>query len=271
MKKKASFTLNDEEYFYRKNGHGNKQVLLIHDNFTTSRYFQPIMNMINKDNFSLYAPDLMGCGHSSYFNPSRLFLNYVNYVQNFCNHLYLDKFIIIGWGIGGAIGLQLAAQMNKQVDSIILINPNAYDINSDEDIEIKNKNLEKIITDINAQDQAQLAYDFTKQYYVYMTPSFHEEDVLMKETLLQKNPLDLSLAMKISNIPNETLKIINSKTFILYGEMDSTINPIFRKKINENIKNHDCRIINHSGHMMMIDDPQSIVDTLNEAFMITTE
>lgn len=265
MKKHASFVLpNGEEYYYRKNGHGNQKILLIHDNFTTSRYFQAIINMIDTDKYALYAPDLRGCGHSSYNEHTDRFLEYVNDLQAFCDHLRLNNLIIVGWGIGAMLALQLAAQISD-IKQVILINPTPTPHAVDEDALMKNDDIKQLVTDIEAQDQAQLAEDFTRQYYPYMTPSFQEDDVLTKETLLQRNPLDLGWATQVHELTTETLKIINQDVQILCGELDRHLDNDFLDKLINQLSHVTNKVIKHSGHVMMIDDPQVIIQTIDSA------
>ena len=263
MKKHASFVLpNGEEYYYRKNGHGNQKILLIHDNFTTSRYFQAIINMIDTDKYAVYAPDLRGCGHSSYKNHTDRFFEYANDLQAFCNHLHLDNLIVVGWGIGAMLALQLTAQISDNAKQVILINPMPTPRVVDEDALMKDPDIKQLVTDIEAQDQAQLAEDFTRQYYPYMTPSFQEDDVLTKETLLQRNPLDLGWATQAHNLTSDTLKMINQNVQILCGELDRHLDNDFLDELVNQLPQVTNNVIKHSGHVMMIDDPQAIMQTI---------
>ena len=263
MKKHASFVLpNGEQYYYRKNGHGEQKILLLHDNFTPSRYFQAIINMIDTDKYALYAPDLRGCGHSSYVEPTNRFLSYVDDIQAFCAHLHLDHLIVVGWGIGAMISLQLAVQAPERVAKIILVNPLTTVNASDEDALMTDPDIKSLVTDIDAQDQAQLAEDFAHQYFPYMTPSFQEDDVLMKETLLQQNPLDIAWAMQANNLTDDALRMVHQPVQILYGELDRHLDDAFLKRLSHQLTTATLQEVKHSGHVMMIDDPQAIMQAI---------
>lgn len=49
---------------YAQEGGGPQPVVLVHGSFATSRWWQPVLDLLPADQFTCYAPDLPGCGRS---------------------------------------------------------------------------------------------------------------------------------------------------------------------------------------------------------------
>ena len=56
---------NGETIAYRECGHGDKTIILVHGNMSSSVHFQTTMEALEND-FKVYAVDMRGFGDSSY-------------------------------------------------------------------------------------------------------------------------------------------------------------------------------------------------------------
>mgnify|MGYP000866442373 CR=1 FL=1 len=66
MEKKKVTLKNGEVVSYVEQGQGEKTIILIHGNFSSSLHFTPLLERLPKD-MKVIAPDLRGYGDSSYY------------------------------------------------------------------------------------------------------------------------------------------------------------------------------------------------------------
>ena len=99
---------NGETIAYREREGGEKKVLLIHGNMTSSKHWDLVLDNMAEE-FKLYALDLRGFGNSSYNQLITSIKDFSDDVKLFVDEIGLKDFAIVGWSTGGAVAMQFAA------------------------------------------------------------------------------------------------------------------------------------------------------------------
>lgn len=121
---------NGETIAYRKAGHGEKTVLLVHGNMSSSVHWQTTMEALEND-FTMFAPDMRGFGDSSYNNTFDSLHELAQDLEAFADAVGIAKFSAIGWSTGGGVVMELAADWPDRVEKIVLLEsvpPTGYPI-----------------------------------------------------------------------------------------------------------------------------------------------
>ena len=117
--------LQNEKLAYIEVGSGDKVIVLIHGNFTSSFSLYPFFERCPK-NARMIAFDLRGFGDSSYNNRFDTIDELADDVIEALNVLGLKKINLVGWSLGGAVCLKIAAKLKYSVDSMSLIQSASY-------------------------------------------------------------------------------------------------------------------------------------------------
>ena len=91
---------NNETLGYRIRKGGDKTLLLIHGNMTSSKHWDIFMENFNED-YTIIAPDMRGFGISTYNNTIDSISEFAEDLELFVQTLKLEKFDLMGWSTGG--------------------------------------------------------------------------------------------------------------------------------------------------------------------------
>jgi 2-hydroxy-6-oxonona-2,4-dienedioate hydrolase len=116
---------NGETLCYRKAGSGEKVLLLIHGNMSSSIHWQPLLEALPPA-FTAYAVDMRGFGDSSYHTPIDSLTDFAGDMVLFAQKLGLKRFTAIGWSTGGGVAMQLAAAHPGLVEKLVLVESMSY-------------------------------------------------------------------------------------------------------------------------------------------------
>ncbi len=111
---------NGETIAYQERAGGEKRVLLIHGNMTSSKHWDLVLENMDPD-YKLYAIDLRGFGRSTYHQEIRSIEDFSEDVKDFVDRIGLDEISIVGWSSGGAVGMQFAADYPGRCTKLVLL------------------------------------------------------------------------------------------------------------------------------------------------------
>ena len=106
---------NGETIAYREAGAGEKTLLLIHGNMSSSIHWDVLIEQL-EEHFRIYAVDLRGFGDSTYHSPINSIKDFADDVKAFVAQKGIAEFAVAGWSTGGGVALELAADLPEQVD-----------------------------------------------------------------------------------------------------------------------------------------------------------
>ncbi len=107
---------------YRVAGTGNVPLLLLHGNFGSWRWWQPLLQQVPAG-YRAYVPDLRGCGDSERPGYGHNIETLAADAQAFAKALDFVPEHIVGHSLGAAIALQFALEQPAQVRSLTLVAP----------------------------------------------------------------------------------------------------------------------------------------------------
>lgn len=111
---------NGETMAYRyKKGRGYP-LILIHGFQSSSRFFTDLIFSLNED-IRIYAIDLIGYGDSSYNKKHEKMLDWAYDLYYFLKAMDIKKANILGWSLGGQVGMDFAGVFPSMVKNLILV------------------------------------------------------------------------------------------------------------------------------------------------------
>lgn len=111
--------MNEPIHFIRC-GNGVKKVLFIHGNMGSTRWWLPVIELLNNE-CDMIAVDLRGFGSS----PDGLAVvnlgDHAQDIQNVVREQNFSDFIIVGHSLGGAVAMQVAADYPESLSGLVLM------------------------------------------------------------------------------------------------------------------------------------------------------
>jgi non-heme chloroperoxidase len=111
------------ELGFRVIGDGPQPALLIHDWGMTGHSWDELLSRWRPENLTIYIPDLRGAGESPRPKSGYGLEMMLDDLVRFCDTHDLDDVVVIGQGMGAALGQMLAAHEPGRVARLVLINP----------------------------------------------------------------------------------------------------------------------------------------------------
>lgn len=111
---------NGETIFYRKRPGGDKAVLLIHGNMSSSNHWKRLMRVFD-ERFTVFAPDLRGFGLSTYNETITSLKDFSDDIKLFVDEIGLRKFSVIGWSLGGGVAMRFTLDYPQHVEKLVLL------------------------------------------------------------------------------------------------------------------------------------------------------
>lgn len=107
---------------YEHNGQGDTVLLLVHGNFASWRWWQPLLTQLPA-NYYAYAPEMRGFGDSEKpFNGYHIEQLAADLLA-FIDVMQLPKLHLVGHSLGGAVSLQMALEHPELFHSLTLVCP----------------------------------------------------------------------------------------------------------------------------------------------------
>jgi len=290
MKEKVLIA-NGETISYLEKGHGNKVLILIHGNLSSSVYYRPLLERLPED-IRVIALDLRGFGDSSYRKPVHSLKELADDLSMFMNALMIDKAIIAGWSLGGGVAMEFAAAYPQRTVKLILINSTTHKgypifkknaayqpvvgqiYQSAEEMAADPVQVKPVTDAIAAKNAAFMTYIYDLTIYTKNKPSVAANTEYIMETMKQRNLPDVDFALATLNMGTEpnfyrpgsgAIQNIKCPVLHFWGTLDKTVpetmvldNINALQKQSKYIKFTDC------GHSPLVDKPDELARAILE-------
>lgn len=291
MEKRKIVLKNGEVYHYVEQGAGEKVILLIHGNFSSSLHFTPLFDRLPKD-VRVIAPDLRGYGDSTYYRKISSLKDFAEDLHLFLEAKDIKKADVIGWSLGGGVALKFAAQYPEAVEHLVLINSTTHRgypiFKKDKDgkpligqvyesAEEMAKDPVQIMPLLNAQKEGNfdfVSYIFGVTIYTVNKPSEADNKLWITESLKQRNLADADWALANLNMSDQhnlynagTNNISKVKAPVLHtwGTQDITVPEyMVLENVNALKKRSKLIVYENCGHSPLVDVPDQLTKDILE-------
>ncbi|POZ91410.1 alpha/beta fold hydrolase [Petrotoga sp. SL27] len=282
---------NGETMGYRYKQGGEKTLLLVHGNMTSSKHWDVFMEAFDSD-YTIYAPDLRGFGISTYNNPIDSLDDFKEDLKLFVDELGLSKFDLMGWSTGEGVCMIFAADYPSYVDKLILmesVGTRGYPIlkKDGEGKPIKDEFLKTkeeiaqdpvqvipILSAYNNKDKDFLKVVWEATIYTHNKPEPQKYEEYLDDMLTQRNLVDVDYALATFNISEDyngikrgdgRAKNIKSPTLILWGENDLVVPEQMALDIQNDIgENAQLIYLKNCGHSPLVDDLDQLIKVMKK-------
>lgn len=198
---------------------------------------------------AVYAIDLAGHGRSAPPGYKNIAL-YARDVLDFITELGLQKVVVVGHSMGGAIAQEIGLKQTSAVAGLVLLGTGAK-------LRVANTILETI------QNNYEQAVAMLNQYYWGTKPN---PDLMAasRQTMLSCPPeimLDDFLACNMFDVRTR-LPEIQLPTLVISGSADQMTPPKFGRYLAETIPQARFALIENGGHMMALEFPELVAQTI---------
>ena len=126
--------MNYQQYFidtetirtaYYRSGEGKERKLLVlHGNYSSSVFFMPLMPSL-EDRYDVVVPDMRCFGHSETrpIDATRGYRDWSDDVYAFCKAIGWERFILLGWSMGGDVAMQFVIDHPGMAEKLVLVAP----------------------------------------------------------------------------------------------------------------------------------------------------
>ncbi|MGG0719159.1 alpha/beta hydrolase [Robertmurraya massiliosenegalensis] len=281
---------NGETIAYRERIGGEKKLLLIHGNMTSSKHWDLVIEKIDPS-FKIIAVDLRGFGHSSYNQPIQSIKDFSDDIKRFIESIGLTDFSIVGWSTGGAVGMQFVTEYPGICEKLVLLASAStrgypfFGLTADGqvDLSMRLQTYEDVKKDSKTV-AIQGAYDARNREVLKATwnmliytknqpdPVLYEEYV--DDMLTQRNLAEVYHALNTFNISpvhngltdgSNQAKDIVIPTLVLRGERDLVISEKMAEEIMSDLgENARFVELKDSGHSPLVDDLDQLLQVMTD-------
>ncbi len=242
---------------YKAFGQG-KPVLVLHGWGGKSDSWVEVGKLLTKSGYQVVIPDLPGFGVSQEPQNAWQFSDYLRWVDDFAAALKLDKFVLIGHSVGGALACAYAAQYQIKVEKLVLCDAA---IVREERLDWRQKEARKLA----AKKHLLMKVPFARQLYplaqriVYNIAGVHDYQLatpVMKETFKNVVGVDTS----------KYARKIKISTLIVWGDQDKATPLSDAYEISHQLINSKLITIPGAAHNPHKTHPQKLAGII-ESFL----
>lgn len=288
LEKKYVTLKNGETYAYLEKGTGDKVLVLIHGNLSSSVYYKPLIDRLPED-IRVIAPDLRGFGNSSYQNPFDSLATLATDIQLLLSELKISKAHIAGWSLGGGVGMEFAARYPRSTEKLILINSTTHKgypifkkdaqnapiftegYKNKDDMAKDPIQVKPILEAIATENAFFMSYIYDLTIYTNKKPSPEDSQLYIAETLKQRALVDADFALaslNMSDTPNlyakgdGSIKQIKADTLMFWGTLDKTVPEYMVLDNLKAIPNAKYVKFDDCGHSPLVDKPNELANEI---------
>lgn len=282
---------NGETLGYREREGGDKIVLFIHGNMTSSKHWDVVLENLD-EKYKVYAVDLRGFGASTYNKPIMKIKDFSDDVRLFVEALNIQPYAIVGWSTGGSVGMQYCADYENPCEKLLLLAPGstrgypfyATGENGLPDVNQRLKTYEEIKADTGKTKAVQGAYDrkdkeflktmWNMAIYRNKQPDPLKYDEYLEDMLTQRNLAEVYHALNIFNISHVHNGVtagtgevdkINVPVLLMWGSDDIVVTEQMKNETLEDLGDKvTYRELPNCGHSPLVDNLDLLMETIED-------
>ena len=273
---------NGEKIAYVEKGKGDKVLVLIHGNFSSSYHYEPLYKAL-PDSYRIICPDLRGYGDSSYNKRIDSLHELADDVVALLKELKIEKAYFSGWSLGGCVSQSIAARYPEMVEKLVLISSGSvkgypvfkkdasfqnmvgkiYD--TKEELALDPVTVVPMVTCQQTKNYKYMETIWNMTIYTSLSqkrPDEESSQVFLEETCKQVNLVDADWALMRFNISGETsfysvgeniAKDIKCPVLAINGRQDITTPEIMTSENRTWIPQIEQIYYDDCGHSILVD------------------
>jgi len=282
---------NGETIAYRECGKGDKTVVLVHGNMSSSVHFQTTMEALEND-YKVYAVDMRGFGDSSYNSELNSLHDFSIDIQLWIKALDLTNFTILGWSTGGGVVLELAADMPSRVNKVLLLDSvgiKGYPmfkkdekgqpiltqlITTKEEIAADPVQVLPIVTAYATRNKDLLKMIWNAVIYNLKQPNEEDYDLYLDAMLKQRNLIDVDYSLVHFNMTLDhnginsgsgRMNLVKAPVVIMHGKVDYVVPFTYAEEMKSYFKDQAILVpFENVGHSCITDNFELFISTVKE-------
>jgi pimeloyl-ACP methyl ester carboxylesterase len=282
---------NGEKLAFREREGGERKVLLVHGNMTSSKHWDLVLENMD-ESIKLYAVDLRGFGSSSYLNPIQSIKDFSDDIKLFVDEIGLKDFSMVGWSTGGAVCMQFVADNPGYCGKLILLASAStrgypfYGLNGEGqlDLNLRYQTYEEIKKDPIRTVPIQAAYDTQNRDYLQAVwnaaiytknqphPDLYAEyvdDILTQRNLAEVyhslNTFNISTVDNEVSVGNGKVQKINIPVLVLRGDRDYVVSEQMTTELLTDLGDKARFVeLKDCGHSPLVDDLDQLLNSMSE-------
>lgn len=204
---------------------------------------------IFKGKYNSWAMDLPGHGKSE-GNLLSSIMDMTAFINDFVQALFLNKFILIGHSMGGAIAQEFSLQYPEKLEGLILIGTGAR-------LKVSREIIEMLAI-------GKMPFKDVNHLYGSSTPS-NQREAEMRE-INELSPAVYRADFEACNKFNRVLSVekIEVPSLIIVGDEDVMTPVKYSQFLRDNLPKSQLRIIKGAGHMCMLEKPTEVTQKIGD-------
>jgi len=271
---------NGETLGYREREGGDKLLVLVHGNMTSSKHWDRVLEHLDPS-FKVYAIDMRGFGISTYNQKIRDLGDLTADLKLFVDALGLKGFSLAGWSTGGGVVMQFAADYPDYVEKLILVesmSTRGYPFYETDENWVPNLNnrirtQEQMNGDFRTRtvhggqmnkDRGLMRFMFDATVYVNQKPDPELYEAYIDDILTQRNIPEVYHGLNVFNISHVEGELgkgtgaidrIKAPTLVLWGENDIVCPRNMTDEIMEDLGDRATLVVlPKCGHSPLVDN-----------------
>jgi len=262
-------TINDIRYHYREYPGPGKDILLIHGFGSSTYTWEQVAPILSDAGYHVWALDMKGFGWSdkprgSDYDPVTL----AREVNAWLETMGIERPVIAGNSLGGAIGIILAVDHPENVDRLVLIDSAGYRLKAPLIIRVMNSGPGAFVmkwTFGRWLVKGNLKMVFVNQELVTNEGIDAYYDRLRTEGARDAQTAVSRAILKYATDPYiEKLSVIAAPTRIIWGAQDQWIPLEHAYRFQKDIPGADLKVIPECGHVPQEERPETTAQLIQE-------
>lgn len=241
-------TIKGIKIFYESTIGNSLPIVLVHGAGGSSKIWSEQLSIFASQ-YNSWAMDLPGHGKSEGSLLSNI-IDMAEFIDDYRRALCLEKFVLVGHSMGGAIALEFALQYPEKLSGLILMATGA-----------RLKVSREILGALSAGQQP-----FKDVNHLYgSSTSDNKREEAMRE-MNEISPTVYSADFEACNKFDSALSVARIKVpcLILVGDEDVMTPVKYSQFLSNNLDNSQLRIIKGAGHMCMLEKPTEVTEEIEK-------
>nr|WP_309098861.1 alpha/beta hydrolase [Fredinandcohnia onubensis] len=282
---------NGETLGYREREGGDKIVLLVHGNMSSSKHWDIVIENLDSD-YKVYAVDMRGFGISTYHKKVQSIKDFSDDIKLFVDELGLSDFTMVGWSTGGAVGMQFVVDHPGLCSKLILLASAStrgfpfFGLGADGkmDFSYRLKTMDDIHQDLartipiqtayNNRDKETLKAIWNAAIYTKRQPEEAHYDEYLEDMMTQRNLAEVYFSLNTFNISHHhngltegtgLVDRINIPVLVMRGDRDYVVLENMAKEIIEDLGDNATFVeLEDCGHSPLIDNLDLLLSEMHK-------